>query len=609
MRPLNRLGATVLAVVLALEPAVAARSSSRTPVKGSAPSPSPVPRVVLPLVPAAPGASYAATPGKIGIPETTALPLAAAQAPAPEAAVAAPQARAVTSKPGTDVTGADTAIDPEVARDPLSRGILRHAEVQGFVLKPQADEILPDASVTKRLADSALAKTTDTPAPAAKPAAYERTSRAFFASLLLGQAGVEIMGLAVPQYAERLANDFQLSSYLYAAGFVALALGGLLAGPAADRFGTRKVYLTTLATRLAAGVALGMLFPQMTLPLLIVLFSLDYLALGASRVAEGKIPNDIHDASQGKVREWGTIQELVTGTMGMIGLFAGERLLALSGYQAAFWSYPVFVGLSGVLLYFFLRLPEPPEAATTAVKSLRRRVTEAWAALKTIPVVRLAALGYAIDAVLTAFVYFVIGPKLGLFAAAALAAETITFGVSLVFAAGAFLGAIVLMIMGRRQEKALYAVSAAERPAVERRLYFRSAARWLLGAAASFLGLWVLPFAQAWGPWYSFAALFPFGFALAGVFVSLEAIMKNETPVAVRGSVFGLVRAIGLIVAAASFLLMGAVFKAFSTSAATGVPVLSYGGFALLAAIFTVAAIAYLTLSRALRRQAPLSAK
>jgi hypothetical protein len=80
-------------------------------------------------------------------------------------------------------------------------------------------------------------------------------------------------------------------------------------------------------------------------------------------------------------------------------------------------------------------------------------------------------------------------------------------------------------------------------------------------------------------------------------YVALESTLKTEAPARVRGSIVGYAKAAAQLLAAISFPILGWAFDLLSPATAAGrVP--SSSAFALVAAIFAVAALATLRLVR-----------
>lgn len=541
-----------------------------------------------------------------------------AHAPAVRIPVLA-QVSAFQSGPGA----APTPLSPHAEALPapgegLTRKILEHARARGFAFAAPQDPGLPGAGPARAQGAAGsgdTARLSEAPKPQAgpppqtqaaapdEPAAARKARRAYLSSLLPAQMGLEILGLAVPQLATQLSGSFQDSSWLGAAAFAALGVGGLIAGPAVDRFGISRVYRVSLVVRILAVGLLSFAFSNawLTVPLYIALFALDSLFLGASRVSESVIPTALHGGSQQKVNGFGISQQLVIEGMALLGLTVGEILLASVGFGAALWAYPVLVLASLIVNWRFLRLPGP--SAQTRSPGLRRQLKDVLGAMKASPLMRKAFAGYALAAMLTAFVYFTIAPNFGRFAAGALSTSAVTYWTMLLFGAGGLAGVILMAWLDKRQERGLSGLGQAERAQEEKRQHLRCAAGWLVSGALALLGGGAFLLGDSLGPAPAFAAMVPIGLTTAGILVNTETVIKTEAPEEFRGSVMGLFRAGAQFAAALSFPLLGLVFQTFSQGSGSSLAP-SSGAFVTLAALFILGALTQLWVAAGLRRAA-----
>lgn len=579
---------TALLLLLLALPAQAANRT--TPVKG-------VPSVVAPIrVPSVP-ALVAAPPSVVqaGVAPAIAAPpvvrTAAAAQPVAAAALAASPIVAASQEAAT------------AAQDPLAARVWSEAEKLGFETRREQD--VPETSAPS---ESGLRPQSgdrggdDVPPPPPPPSGpsdgHKGARRGFFMSLLMAQIGVEIMGLAIPQLANKLAGDFATAALLPAVSFAALTLGSLVGGPIVDRIGIRRAYLSALALRAAAGGALVSVYASgaLTLPALMVLFGLDYFVLGGSRVVEAVTPTALYGSSQDKVQSFGTIAQMVIESMGIFGLTAGGALLVFSGFGAAMAAYPLMVTGAGLIAWKWLKVQRAATAPAARVPLLTQ-VKSVFAALRGAPALRRAMLGYGAEIVVGAWVYFSIAPAFGLFASrAGLVSPTLgTFLAEIVYASGGLLATILMDRLDARRP-------AAASPEENRSRLLGGTRRWLWAGSAALLGAFVLPFGATFaGLAAALAFFFAFGLSTTGMYVHLESLVKTEAPEAARGSVLGVGRALSLLVAAASFPALGALFHFFSepVGAAT-LP--TARGFWILSGLLAVLAALYAAVARGLKK-------
>jgi MFS family permease len=479
---------------------------------------------------------------------------------------------------------------------PESKRIWGEAEARGFAhAAPRLDEVSGSESTPQALAPSSThdgRHRSDPPSP-------RKTTRDFLSSLLVAQIGVEIMGLAVPQLANRLSGDFSAAAWLGAACFAAQAVGSLIAGPAVDRWGIRPAYLASLAARTAAGTAIALLHPggALTLAALVTLFGFDYLALGVSRVAEGVVPTALHGGAQGKVTGFTTWQNMVIEAMGIVGLTLGGFLLAAHGFGAALAAYPVLTAASALLVWRRLKLRGGIKHSSVG---LRARLSRVWAAVKLHPAMRKAAAGYALSSVLSGVLYFAISPNFGLYAARFGWTPSIgAFAVSVLYAAGSFAATVGMAWLYRRHERRLEALPEGERAAADRGWLRLLTARSSRAAGLAMIGGVTLALTPVLGPWPALGFMVLFGMADAAIFISTESLLKTEAPETVRGSVLGIARAGALLLTSLVFPLLGLIFDFFAGGRGL-TP--GDGAFVFVSAALAAAGAAYLLIARGLKK-------
>lgn len=197
------------------------------------------------------------------------------------------------------------------------------------------------------------------PSGRAAPLALGERELIFMMALVqsLQALAIDAMLPALPQIAEALhvsnANHRQFVVGLFLGG---IAVGSLIPGPLADRFGRRRVLLTGLGLYVALSLACA-LAPEFNI--LLVLRTICGLACAAMSVVP---PAVIRDRFEGD--RMARLQSLITVIFMVVPMIAptiGQAILLFAGWR---WIFGL-MGLMGVMIFawVFLRLPETLEPA------------------------------------------------------------------------------------------------------------------------------------------------------------------------------------------------------------------------------------------------------
>ncbi len=478
----------------------------------------------------------------------------------------------------------------------LPLAVWKHAEERGFARTTKtAVGGYADGKIRRlepKAGDRGSRAKSELPAPKPK----RNPMLVFLGSFIPAQFGLEMMGLAVPLLATSLTTNALDSSAIWMTAFAALGAGSLLGGPLVDRLGVAKVYLGSTVLRAASIAVLAGVFAGGGLSLtgLTVLFAAEYFFLGASRVAESILPTKLESSAQG-VNRLATYAQMAVEAMGVIGLTAGIYLLQAFGYGTVLSAYPILLGASALIAGLFLRLPKAPPSQAGGESSWKKFVRDFCAVMSVLRRDRgllKMILPFTAITVLTYLMYFTVAPAFGVFAATGAASETATYALEVAYAGGGLLGTLLLGWLNTRAEKAVGRLPEGEREAAGGAALSRSAARWLVAGAVALLGAWALPLAGVAGPWLAVAAFAPIGVTFVGVYVQLESLIKTRAPESIRGSVMGVLRMAMIGAAVVSFPLVGGLLSAVGAGA----------GLAVLAALMTLLAAAFLWVAKGLRK-------
>jgi MFS family permease len=450
------------------------------------------------------------------------------------------------------------------ARPALEDLVWRHALDRGFEPAGRPDSALPRElegtsapSLAPSLAPapepvSSLASAAPAAAPLAEKARnIRRTSLGILGSVTAAELWLETGAFVVPFLSQSLSGSFLSTAVLCAGSVMALALGSVLGGPAVDRFGIRKVYVTGLLVRSIGAAVMGGLYAAgaLSLPVLGALFAADYLLTGANRVAEASSATALHGSDIAGVNRFGAWKQRLIEIVGVAGPFLIGSTISVGGFGPALAIFGGVLGLGALLALAAVRPPSAAPASKTG------SVREALSELAGKPALRWAAGLFGLATALNLWIYLMLGPAWSLATAPTPQAAAGVMGwMTGLFCVGGFVGTWL-------SERLTRDFSAGPD---SRASFIRSTQRWAGFFAASLLGAWAfcLP-----GSLPALLAIVPFGVAFGGLLVQSETLIKLEAPERLRGTILGLAAAIGFAAAAAGFFPLGWLFDHFSVMA------------------------------------------
>jgi len=431
--------------------------------------------------------------------------------------------------------------------------------------------------------------------PARKPLPLSTALWIILGNVAFTQLGIELMSLAVPQYALGVFGYATMSA-VSAASSVGMAAGSLLGSWGSDRFGPERTYLGALAARVAATAALAGLYAAGALPAaaLVGLFALDFVMHSANNVALDTLTPRWMGGDTAKVNRFGMLRQIAVDGAGVLGPLAAGFAIAFSGYGSVFWAYPALLAASAVSGFFALRgrASAAPTPRAFLTKSAGWR--ETFRTIFRTPALRWSVLGYALIMVVMMSLYFLAGPAFGAAAAAASGASAaqITSVMTGLFAGGGIIGALLLGRMTGRIEKAAAGLPADGREAFMGRMLMRRMGMTLALMGAAILSFWAL---LGTAPLVTFAVfgaavplyaaqllMLPLGAAWAIPTVGLMTILQTQTSDGAKAKAAGINRFLAMFASFAFSLALGGLFSSLAGSA----------GFVAFAAIMTAFALA-----------------
>ncbi len=186
---------------------------------------------------------------------------------------------------------------------------------------------------------------------------------AFIAALLIAQVGVEAMGTAMPQLVQAAFGDFSKVVQIAIFGSIAGIIGRQFAPLIIQRYGLRKTYLATEVLRMLSITAmLGLLATgHMTLPLMMLFYSLNGLFGGVAITSEQSIPAALLGQDEFKLRRFWNREQMILEVAGiLVPMIAGTAALTY-GAVPVLAAFPIAFAAAFAVLYFMLRFPAKVE--------------------------------------------------------------------------------------------------------------------------------------------------------------------------------------------------------------------------------------------------------
>ena len=197
-------------------------------------------------------------------------------------------------------------------------------------------------------------------------AAAPRARRAWLIVLLgsltaFGALSIDMYLPGMPALARDLGVDHGKAETTVAAFLFGLAMGQLLYGPLADRFGRRPPLLFGIALYTAASLGCAM---ATSLDLLLLLRVLQAIGACAGIVIARAVVRDLYEARQ-SVNVFALLM-LVMGVAPILAPLLGGYVVVAAGWRAIFWLLAGFGLAVGLAVLFLLRETRPASVAAHA---------------------------------------------------------------------------------------------------------------------------------------------------------------------------------------------------------------------------------------------------
>ncbi|HVE14485.1 MAG TPA: ATP-grasp domain-containing protein, partial [Elusimicrobiota bacterium] len=490
----------------------------------------------------------------------------------------------------------------------LSRNVWDHAKARGFAMEEHLFEPVgaaPGASTPglKPAADVGAEPSAEPAPPARAPDAKARAFRGFLASLISAQLWVEGSVLVAPQLAKALSDSFLAMSGISFLSFIGL-VGGSLVGPAiVQRYGIRATYVGAMVGRTLAGAGLAYLFVTATLnlPVLMGLFAAEYVLLGISRVAEATLPTALYGSAELPVNRFGIWKQAVIEGIGIGGPLLAGAMILTGGFAPLLVGLPILMAIGTVVALATIRVPGDSGAvrSTAGDGSMRAAAKAIWSSTD----LRWAVTALTVAATMISSLYLMIVPAFGIFVGGtAEAATQLAAWLTGIFASGGFAATLVSGWVNGRSERAAKALDRARAEEAGRQAFQRNTRAWAWIAVGALLSVGAMTGVLGIAPIY--ALMFFLGFAMTGILVPLETVVRSRAPQGQKSSVPGLATAIVQMVTTAAFLGQGVIFEFFSHETPVGkTPTATAFGVIALAAAAGAAVLIRFARSLGARRQ------
>jgi len=395
----------------------------------------------------------------------------------------------------------------------------------------------------------------------------------FIASLVVAQIGVEALGAAMPTLVQKTFGDFTVVAQLAIFSSIASILGRQLGPVAVRRFGLKKTYLGASVIRLVSISLLAGLLATgtMTLPLMMVFYSINGLLGGVSLTAMESIPPALVGQDPGRLEKFWTWEQTILEIIGISGPIATGAVVASLGFMPALVAFPVTMAASLAIVFLTLKIPQKFEAlrkaeldrTTVESKGFWSKVVHGAKIVWGNKVLRYAFLGFSFYSMLNPFLYTMLGPAFGLRLVGAVNAELATGVIGWMTGAYSFGGLLGGFLMMGEQKRMKSRKEAMRREYEEKNgpvsdeawdahiapweaeALRKSLLRWMLVGTAGLVGIasfaFPLPMLSAavtlpsWLGWLGgltvqAAALIPFGVAQVVCMLKLRSFFQARVP-------------------------------------------------------------------------------
>jgi hypothetical protein len=169
-------------------------------------------------------------------------------------------------------------------------------------------------------------------------------------------------------------GDFTVVAQLAIFSSIASILGRQFGPLIVQRFGLRNTYLFTEIARLVSiSTLLGLLLTgHMTIPLMMVFYSLNGLLGGVAVTAETSIPPALVGQDQAKLEKFWTWEQTLLEVVGVLGPILAGYAVDAYGAGPTLAAFPISFLLAFFILFFTLRIPSRIESMRIVDQKLAR---------------------------------------------------------------------------------------------------------------------------------------------------------------------------------------------------------------------------------------------
>ncbi|MFH1723525.1 MAG: hypothetical protein ABII00_02770 [Elusimicrobiota bacterium] len=297
----------------------------------------------------------------------------------------------------------------------------------------------------------------------------------FIVSLVVAQIGVESLGAAMPALVQKTFGDFTAVAQLAIFSSIASIVGRQLGPIIVKSVGLKNSYLGASAVRLVSiSLLAGLLATgNMTLPLMMVFFSINGLLSGVSMTAMESIPPALVGQDPAKLERFWTWQQTILEIVAIPAPIVTGLVVASFGFLPALVAFPLAMFGSLLIVLKTLRIPQHYERLRKleltkqqhGSKGFWARVAHGAKVVWTSPVLRTSFLAYTVYVMLNPFLYTMLGPAYGLRLVGPENAELATGVIGFLtgfYSAGGLLGGLTMMWGQRRSAAKKQAMREAE---------------------------------------------------------------------------------------------------------------------------------------------------
>jgi hypothetical protein len=227
--------------------------------------------------------------------------------------------------------------------------------------------------------------------PQAAPASNKRSIKWFLGGMIVGQVGVEILGLAMPLLMRAKFGGFSALAHIAVVSSAAGIVGRLSGGWISNKIGVKATFIGATAIRLLSITGMVVFLMGPTAPLvaavppfawlatilshysaelvLTAFYSFNSLVAGVALTAQQSIPTILLGNDRATMERFYSLQQWTLEIVGVTGPKAGGVLVQMFGFTTAIAVYPVMLTIAVVMYMLGIRMPGEGKAAAEGAPS------------------------------------------------------------------------------------------------------------------------------------------------------------------------------------------------------------------------------------------------